>query len=130
MKSCFLFFDVLKCFSPAADHTVVETLCLRKDSGTDVTAGYVALCAHWLTKLSAVLLLSCVYMLSGSFCSRLMFSFVFCLALVSSQCFCDAHVTLSCHSLAALVPGQIPNRLLFCQFLLLTADDRSMLALL
>lgn len=59
MHTCHLacvFFPALKCFSPAAGHTVVETLCLRKDSGTDVTAGYVTLCAHWLTKLSSVVL--------------------------------------------------------------------------
>lgn len=55
MPSGFRFFPALKCFSPAAGHTVVETLCLRKDSGTDVTAGYVTLCAHWLTQLSSVL---------------------------------------------------------------------------
>lgn len=87
MPSCLRFFPALKCFSPAAGHTVVETLCLRKDSGTDVTAGYVPLCAHWLSNLSSVVLLSCVHILSGGFCSRfILCAFVLRLALVWSRC--------------------------------------------
>lgn len=64
LAPCLRFFPALKCFSPAAGHTVVETLCLRKDSGTDVTAGSVPL-------QSSV----------GGFCSRLVLSsffFLFC----------------------------------------------------
>lgn len=38
LPPCSPCFPTLKCFSPTAGHTVVETLCLRRDSGTDFTS--------------------------------------------------------------------------------------------
>ena len=106
MFPCLLCIPPLKCFSPTAGHTVVETLCLRKDSGTDLTSRWKC-CAvtHWFTKLSSVLRFyfpAYTFTLLG-LCScfkkmLLMFLFGTCVVVL---CFCDeaCHfvVVQSCH---------------------------------
>lgn len=68
MFPCLLCFPPLKCFSPTAGHTVVETLCLRKDSGTDLTSCWVVL--RFLLTGSPNCLLPCLFVSASTFTLR------------------------------------------------------------
>lgn len=125
MSPCFLYIPVLKCFSPTAGHTVVETLCLRRDSGTDLT-GYVALCAHWFTQMSSVFPLVLHHSIITLWAYTLNSSFYFstCCVLFLWRGMSSRAVTVS--SLDSGVNFLLAS---LCLFLLFTAENQSVFML-
>lgn len=126
MSPCFLYFPVLKCFSPTAGHTVVETLCLRRDSGTDLTE-YVALRAHWFTQMSSVFPVVLHHSIITQWAHAWNSSFYFstCRVLFLWRGMSSRAVTMS--SLDSGVNFLLAS---LCPFLLFTAENQSMFMLL
>lgn len=140
LPPCFLCFPPLKCFSPTAGHTVVETLCQRKDSGTDFTSCWtcgafctlvhqIVFCLSFFLRLHS-LLEACAHAFKNAF-SFGAWHMCCCVVLPwRGMSLCRRAEQSPYYAIAALIWGGanflwLLFLLFFHQFLLLTAENQS-----